>query len=444
MPFNQRKKSSITMTMRYTKYRFTTTAASARTGTSRVVVKQTAGHTIRPRIIRQEPLFQVSPPVPLCHRFTTTSRSSNVTTSTGQCYSMTTNTVTQVKEEGGGASCSYVMDLTGQLRANHLVWNRRCYSTSRPFLDADKGNNNPDSTGRWRSWWLWNSGSSSTADNNTTTATTTTQRAKEIAKTVVSKTMTETQKLTEQATNHVTAFTNDTIQRGTQALEDAVRKPTKTAHVTSDLSKKATETLSPTAAETVGRAATSLSQSVGESLTRATQSVTTTAVVSGEALLQKTRDAAKQSVDHVVETTINRPIRKVSSNFQESSKQVIENITSSGTKLLRWLWWWSLAAIAVYAVATTLPIALIKYVVEQRRNNQATKSNSGDSGNNSEHGEGTRTEEERQDHAFTLSYVGSVVWNWLSGRGGEATDNDVSASTPGSNQSQEPPRRWWA
>ena len=57
-----------------------------------------------------------------------------------------------------------------------------------------------------------------------------------------------------------------------------------------------------------------------------------------------------------------------SSRIQGSTFGVLGNVTDVAKVSLRWLWWWSLAVVAVYGIATTLPKELLRYAVTNDSN----------------------------------------------------------------------------
>jgi hypothetical protein len=400
---------------------------------------------LSPTLIRSS--RSVGPTVP-CRAFTAIpDKSRNVTTSsTAYIVSKISSAVKLQKVGTSRVAAPFSSLLVSGQQQHPPLWRRqRYYSATRALLDADKGGNKSSSSsaspldslqteaGKW-----WNAGigwTSQIASSSTSVVEETAQRATEAAKTAASKTLTETQRLAEQATGQVTSVAKDSIQRGAKGLEEGVWKPT--VAVASDLGRSTAETLSQTA-EALGKAATTLGQSAGETLARTTQTV---GAVSHEAFT-RTQESAKEGVGNAIETTIHRPIRAASESIQETSQQLVEGITSSGTKLLRWVWWWSLAAVAVYAVATTLPMALIKYAMEKPQQETSAPPSSTRNGGSSGGGDGGGTRPDRQVSAGTTaatSSLGSAVWNWLSGRQAD-TDGALNPSS----HDQDSPRRWWA
>jgi hypothetical protein len=56
-------------------------------------------------------------------------------------------------------------------------------------------------------------------------------------------------------------------------------------------------------------------------------------------------------------------VRDTSSTIVSSATEAAKEAKHQATKGSRWLWWWSLAAIGVYGIATTVPRELVKYAL---------------------------------------------------------------------------------
>jgi hypothetical protein len=95
--------------------------------------------------------------------------------------------------------------------------------------------------------------------------------------------------------------------------------------------------------------------------------------------LQKAQEAAKENVSKLTKATqqvtsqavqqnIQRPIQDTSKRIGETltSHKIVENMTSGGTKLIKWMAMWSLAAVFVYGVATATPMAILKFATRER------------------------------------------------------------------------------
>jgi len=57
----------------------------------------------------------------------------------------------------------------------------------------------------------------------------------------------------------------------------------------------------------------------------------------------------------------------VVSSVKSQTKQVTDYVESSGGGAVRKIWWWSLAAIGVYGVATTVPKELIRVAFDDEK-----------------------------------------------------------------------------
>ena len=51
---------------------------------------------------------------------------------------------------------------------------------------------------------------------------------------------------------------------------------------------------------------------------------------------------------------------------KETKRTLATELRETKDKALRWLWWWSLAAVGVYAFASSVPRELIRYYFKER------------------------------------------------------------------------------
>ncbi|KAG7358547.1 hypothetical protein IV203_015136 [Nitzschia inconspicua] len=239
------------------------------------------------------------------------------------------------------------------------------YTTSRVLRLAEGGESNkapPSSyldsiqsqTARW-----WNKVAESTSN---------------VAKQAASKTLDTSRKLAQDAASKTQQVTQD-------AANQAARSVSKLSHSAKEAAKQQAAGLSKSTSESLSKATEAakdslqhqvshISKATSDTLSKASQSVTQTARDS----LKATQDTAQQAYHR----NIQQPIQETAQNLAQSTEKMVDNLTNSGTKLLRYLAVWSLAAVFVYGMATTLPIQLIKYGMEKR---QPTDESAGGTGN---------------------------------------------------------------
>jgi len=189
------------------------------------------------------------------------------------------------------------------------------------------------------------------------------QQAEEAAKSVAKEASKRARETAEQASKKAQKVVSDTIEStqtvAKNATDQAIRSVSKKA---SEAAEGVTKATKETLKSTVDGAKQQVSKTVSESTTVQSISRSTRAISSG---IEQTTKVASQSAETIKQGA--ETIKKSSVELIEKSKELKENITSTSTKVIRWFWWWSLAAIFVYGVASTLPMAIIKYSVEQKK-----------------------------------------------------------------------------
>lgn len=82
-----------------------------------------------------------------------------------------------------------------------------------------------------------------------------------------------------------------------------------------------------------------------------------------------------QSVQSTLQFAANRLVTNVQTRVV---RPISKYIDSTGGSAVRGLWWWSLAAVGVYGIATTVPKELIRVAFEEKKmkkeNGLSTKS----------------------------------------------------------------------
>ncbi|CAB9521494.1 expressed unknown protein [Seminavis robusta] len=143
---------------------------------------------------------------------------------------------------------------------------------------------------------------------------------------------------------------SDKLRRSTHQTAETLAKQISTDTVRSSLDKLATpaqQVLQKTTKSASDRIA-----STGTAARVAQQKVN----AQGKALLQSSSERISKSVStaaHVASST-------VSGAAQSTKDTVVSELRVMRKDAFRWLWWWSLAAIAIYGVATTLPGELLR------------------------------------------------------------------------------------
>ena len=149
-------------------------------------------------------------------------------------------------------------------------------------------------------------------------------------------------RLFEQTSTRASEVAKEQTSRTLERLEDQGKQ---TWHVLSTHSHKAVKTLAGEAQTVYEKGATSAKDAVRKSSQRATERLQST-VSDASRIVSQTSQAAADAATERIRT---------------SSLGVMTQAREMGMKAVRWLALWSLAAIFVYGVATSIPTALIKH-----------------------------------------------------------------------------------
>lgn len=243
------------------------------------------------------------------------------------------------------------------------------YSTSRPWREGDKHNAKavPPSSSSSESTALdsitteankwWNQGldlSNQLFTSSTSLLEKGANQAAETASSLASKTLDETEKLTVSALSETQKLAQLAADETTKLASNSLQLVTKNLQHTAQQASQQAQQAATEAFHQAASGAAHLGRATTDTISHTTRAV---------------GQAAQESVSQVVEQRVHKPIRETSRTIQETSHQLVETVTSSGRKLLKWVFWWSLAAVAVYGLVTTLPMALIKYTLERRNDN---------------------------------------------------------------------------
>ena len=158
----------------------------------------------------------------------------------------------------------------------------------------------------------------------------------------------------------VSSATHSTAKSLTNLSSLAATKATESAN---NLASKAAESGKALGSKAAERGAGLVSSSI-ESIQTKTSGVVDSA--------GKRITSTVQSSAGVVTNSVQSGFQRVSSTLYSSVKAKVvqpisQYITTSGSGTIRWLWWWSLAAVAVYGVATTVPKELIHVAFDKKK-----------------------------------------------------------------------------
>ena len=165
------------------------------------------------------------------------------------------------------------------------------------------------------------------------------------AQTVQSKASQLAQRGQEKATQSVQQASSQLKTKASQLAKNSQEKASQSIHQASSQFRNKASQLAQTSHE---KASQSIHQASSNLQTKASQ------------LAQTSQVKASQSAQRA-----SSQVKSATSNI--TSERFLGGFRSMGRDSLRWIWWWSLAAIAVYGMATTLPGQLLREYNHSRR-----------------------------------------------------------------------------
>lgn len=183
--------------------------------------------------------------------------------------------------------------------------------------------------------------------------------------------------------------------------------------------RSALESSRVAAEETAQGVAARASSRIQEAASKTMERTHSNALKAKEETLKRVSEKAATATNlgskHVTEATKNvtdatsKILYGVKQKFSESvsgaaasTKHLQETLTDTSGKALKWFWRWSLAAIFVYGIASALPMAIIRYTMEDKKKKWESR------------GGTTKEENNGEKNAQEASAVGGG-WNTLLG-----------------------------
>ena len=143
------------------------------------------------------------------------------------------------------------------------------------------------------------------------------------------------------------------------------------------------------------KAINTVSQQVQSAKTKTTDAVKDVSYQAQSASTKAT-DAARHFSYQAMATTSEKIKQSLKVAASDTSEMLLGNVQTHASKAARWFWWWSLAAIGVYAIATTGTREIMRLVsdavkgqrnwkmIEKNEDIESSNSPSGDSGEDPE------------------------------------------------------------
>lgn len=175
-----------------------------------------------------------------------------------------------------------------------------------------------------------------------------------------------------QSAQTVQSKASQLAQRGQEQAAQSVQQASSQLKTkASQLAKSSQEKASQSISEVSSQVRTKASQLAQTSQQKASQSIHQTS-----SRLQTKASQLAQTSQAKASQSAQRASSQVKSATSTITSELGGGFQSMGKKSLRWIWWWSLAAIAVYGMATTLPGQLLREYNHSRRleNSQRTES----------------------------------------------------------------------
>jgi len=239
-----------------------------------------------------------------------------------------------------------------------------CYSTTRALRRPPDDKNNLPSTSSSSFLDRFKKQAASAFQSSKSAAEEATKNATAKATSAVRDT---TKKMTETAQQAASKTLESTQKVALKAKDQAVKRVSETAAAAT---KEGSRRLSETAADMTKATGEAFSSTIGGAKQKLSEGASEFRNSTGETISKSTR-----AIGSGVEEK-RRAATATAEGIAQSSKQLKDSVTMTGTKVLRWFWWWSLAAIFVYGVASTLPMAIIKYTMEDKKRKWETRQQS--------------------------------------------------------------------
>ncbi len=169
-------------------------------------------------------------------------------------------------------------------------------------------------------------------------------------------------------TNGLKGKLTSLFEQGTKSASDVLKKKTddtldqiqiqarKTSEQLSTQAQKVYEKSSSHAAQVYQHSSSIAAGAIQQGKSSAQDALRSSSKIMSEQL----QSAASQTSEAITQKS-KAAAEVTSQRIRNSSLGMLANAQEFGQKALRWFFWWSLAAIAVYGLATSIPAALIRY-----------------------------------------------------------------------------------
>ena len=214
--------------------------------------------------------------------------------------------------------------------------------------------------------------------------------------------------------NAARAAANDVLGRVSASLRSTVGEARVGLDKTTNLLQDQANELHRSASDTVQRSAEDLRSTLSSQAAVAGEQVYRQAQSTKEAMTARASDAAA-SATRVAPRMAASATRVASENVERAAGALINEARETRDRTLKWIWWWSLAAVGIYGFASSLPRELIRHYAATREENNSSE-------------EPIASNEERRQEEQQSSSKISTYWkrgvNKLFRRRGDDIDNN--------------------
>ena len=187
-------------------------------------------------------------------------------------------------------------------------------------------------------------------------------------------------------TNAARAAANVAMERASLSLKITVGEARVGLEKTSSVVKDELRTRITGLSDKANTIRQSASDAIKQSAEDVTHKVSSRAAAAGEQVYQRAKSTKEVMSSHVCDAAASASqaaprvaaaaTRVASDNVKGAAGTLINEARETKDKALRWIWWWSLAAVGIYGFATSLPREMIRYYASKQDDNSIA---SGDS-----------------------------------------------------------------
>ena len=177
-------------------------------------------------------------------------------------------------------------------------------------------------------------------------------------------------------TNAARAAANVAMERASLSLKGTVGEARAGLEKTSSVVQDELRTRITGLSDKANTIRQSASDAIKQSAEDMTHKVSSRAAAAGEQVYQRAKSTKEVMRSHVCDAAASASqaaprvaaaaTRVASDNVKGAAGTLINEARETKDKALRWIWWWSLAAVGIYGFATSLPREMIRYYASKQ------------------------------------------------------------------------------